>query len=88
MPLIIKWLEKASNIEMHIDLEPTIGFEPRKLSCIYQFVSGLPVLFVETRLRKELEDLKVAESRNEGDIAKLQERKKEIMQRLGTLAKA
>ena len=32
-----------------------------KLSIIYQFVRGMPVLYVETRLRKELEDIKAKE---------------------------
>ena len=56
LPLVLGWFEQASEYEMPENFEPNI--EPRKLSTIYQFVRGMPVLYVETRLRKELEDLK------------------------------
>ena len=41
------------------------NIEERKLSTIYQFVRGMPLLYVETRLRKELEDIKTEESQME-----------------------
>ena len=73
-------------------LDP-IGIRRRKLSTIYQFVRGMPVLYVETRLRKELEDIKVAESQleEEEELQEdfmqrkqlLQERKESIVRRLG-----
>ena len=90
LPLVLSWLERASECEMPEDFEPNI--EPRKLSTIYQFVRGMPVLYVETRLRKELEDIKVAESQLEKEELQeeefmqrkqlLQERKESIMRRL------
>ena len=53
----------------------------------------MPLLYVEARLRKELEDIKVAESQLEEDKESqeefmqrkryLQERKESIMQKLG-----
>ena len=65
--------------------EPNI--ERRKLSTTYQFVRGMPLLYVEARLRKELEDIKVEESQMDGDLAKrkewLRERKISIMRKLG-----
>ena len=60
LPLVITWFERASTITMPSNFEPNIG--PRKLSSIYQFVRGMPLLYVETRLRKELEDIKSKES--------------------------
>ena len=56
LPIILGWLERASVCDMPEGFEPNI--EERKLSTIYQFVRGMPVLYVETRLRKELEDIK------------------------------
>ena len=89
LPLAINWLERASEYE--IDFEPNI--ERRKLSTIYQFVRGMPLLYVEARLRKELEDIKAEESQLEEDKESqeefmqrkryLQERKESIMQKLG-----
>ena len=52
LPLVLSWLERASVLFMPAGFEPNI--EQRKLSTIYQFVRGMPVLYVETRLRKEL----------------------------------
>ena len=91
LPLVLSWLERASAFGMPRGFEPNI--EPRKLSTIYQFVRGMPVLYVETRLQKELEDIKVAESQLEEEEElqeelmqrkqQLQERKESIMKRLG-----
>ena len=91
LPMVLGWLERASVCDMPENFEPNI--EPRKLSTIYQFVRGMPVLYVETRLRKELEDIKVAESQLEEEEElqeefmqrkqQLQERKESIMRRLG-----
>ena len=67
------------------------NLEERKLSTIYQFVRGLPLLYVEIRLRKELEDIEVAESQLEEEGLQeeylqhkllLQERKESIMRKL------
>ena len=62
------------------------GFEPniekRKLSTIYQFVRGLPLLYVETCLRKELEDIKAEESKLEEEQLKLHEESEERKQYL------
>ena len=71
--------------EMPDGFQPNIG--RRKLSTIYQFVRGMPLLYVETRLRKELEDIKAEESKLEDDFIRrkqmLQERSRNIMRRLG-----
>ena len=77
LPLVLCWLERASECEMPEEfVEPNI--EGRKLSTIFQFVRGMPVLYVETRLRKELEDIKEEQRM-------LEERKMSIMRRLGRL---
>ena len=85
LPLALHWLERASGYEMPDDFEPNI--ERRKLSSIYQFVRGMPLLYVETRLRKELEDIKAEESKLEEEFIRrkqmLQERSRSIMRRLG-----
>ena len=59
LPVMIDWFERASSITMPKNYEPNIG--PRKLSSIYQFVRGMPLLYVETQLRRELEDVKSKE---------------------------
>ena len=55
LPLMIDWFERASEI-------PRVSFSQHisqgKLSSIYQFVRAMPVLYVETRLKKDLEDSK------------------------------
>ena len=67
MSLVLDWLERASVCEMLGEMPD--GFEPnverRKLSTINQFVRGMPLLYVETRLRKELEDIKAEEKQME-----------------------
>ena len=85
LPLIIQWFERASAItRMPSNFQPNIG--RRKLSSIYQFVRGMPLLYVETRLMKELDDIKAAELHlEEGKrrVALLQERKRSIIEKLG-----
>jgi len=63
LPLMIEWFERASAITMPENFDANVG--PRKLSCIYQFVRAMPELYVETRLRKQLEDIKSKESEME-----------------------
>ena len=88
LPMVLEWLERVSAYEIPEDFEPNI--DGRKLSTIYQFVRGLPLLYVETRLRKELEDIKAEESQMEDEQLLLdhrkqlaRERKASIMRRLG-----
>ena len=81
LPLMINWLERASTIPMPENFESNIG--PRKLSSVYQFVRGMPDLYVETHLIKELEDIKAAQKQNEEEKVILEERKKSVIKRLG-----
>ena len=92
LPLVLSWLERASVCGMPENFEPNI--EGRKLSTIYQFVRDMPVLYVETRLRKELEDIKAREKQMQEEQLRLQrefmeqmqflqERKESIMRKLG-----
>ena len=82
LPLIVDWFERASSIKTKLkDFEPKIG--TRKLSSIYQFVRGMPLLYVETRLRKELEDIKAAQAQMEQAMRLNEERKRVILDRLG-----
>ena len=81
LPLVIGWLERASEFEMPQGFEPKIG--RTKLSTIYQFVRGMPLLYVETRLRKELEDIKEELPRLDQRKLLLLERQRSIMTRLG-----
>jgi len=81
LPLMTGWFERASVIDMPKDYEPNI--EPRKLSSIYQFIRGMPLLYVETYLTKELEDIKAARKQKEEELVVLEERQKSIMKRLG-----
>jgi len=88
LPLMIEWFERASSITMPDNFQSNIG--PRKLSSIYQFVRGMPLLYVETRLRKELEDIKAAQIHIDEEQARLdrqkqlnEERKRGILERLG-----
>ena len=90
--MALSWLERASEYQMPEGFEPNI--EERKLSTIYQFVRGLPVLYVETRLRKELEDTKAELSQIEEEQLKfqqelhlLQERKESLEERKKSIVK-
>jgi len=84
LPLMINWLERASTT-LGWDWWPNIG--PRKLSSIYQFVRAMPLLYVEIRLKKELEDINAAELQIEEEYRQrkqvLHDRKRSIMERLG-----
>lgn len=86
LPLMIDWFERTLPItsipDIGIYFEPNI--EPRKLSCIYQFVRDMPVIYVETRLGKELEDINAELSQLEGGQRKqhLKERKRRILEQL------
>ena len=89
LPMVLRWLERASDCEMPDNFEPNI--ERRNLSTIFQFVRGMPLLYVETRLRKELEDIKALVSQIEEEQLLLdqrrqlaQQRKTCIMRRLGS----
>ena len=83
LPLVLSWLERASEYEMPEDFEPNI--EERKLSTIYQFIRGMPLLYVETRLRKELEDIKdeLPQQLDHQRKVLLLERQKTIMRMFG-----
>ena len=81
LPLVLGWLEGASEYEMPEGFEPNI--EPRKLSTIYQFVRGMPLLYVETRLRKELEDLKEEQRMLNQRNMEIEERQISILKALG-----
>lgn len=77
LPLMIDWLENASAItKLPTDFEPNIG--PRKLSCIYQFVRGMPLLYVEAQLRKQLEDIKSKKSLMDEEKRQMEKRQLEI----------
>ena len=80
LPLVLSWCERASVVQL-----PTFehNMDRKKLSSIYQFVRGMPVLYVETRLRKELEDIKAKKTQSEEELQLLQERSRSIMRRLG-----
>jgi len=75
LPLMMHWFERASAIP-----SMSLGFGQRvrrgKLSSIYQFVRGMPVEYVETRLRQELEEIKAAR-------LQMEERERDILERLG-----
>ena len=84
LPLMLSWFERASAIDMPNNFQPNIG--RRKLSSIYQFVRGMPVLYVETRLKKELDDIKHEELQFEEEKRRMElllERKRSIIEKLG-----
>ena len=86
LPLIVDWFERASSMILP-GFDPNINIRPRKLSSIYQFIRGMPVEYVEARLKKELEDIKATELQMEEELRmrkqQLQDRKRSIMERLG-----
>ena len=57
LPLIINWFEAASSYSFEFEA----NIEQRKLSSMYKFIRAMPLLYVEMRLRKELEDIKSTE---------------------------
>jgi len=82
LPLMINWFERASSIR---PMPASFGrrISRGKLSSIYQFVRGMPLLYVEAHLKKELEDIKAAESQMELKLQEFRKRKRSIMERLG-----
>lgn len=67
LPMAISWFQLASSYEL--DFETNI--EQRELSSIYQFIRGMPLLYVELGLRKELEDMKYEDLSIEKEQLKL-----------------
>ena len=85
LPMILDWFERASACEMPAGFDAKLG--ERRLSCIYQFVKGLPLLYVEASLKKQLEDIKAKEKQMEEEQlqmekAKLALQREELMLRL------
>ena len=76
LPLMINWFERASSAAMPKNYEPNIG--PRKVSSIYQFIRGMPLLYVETCIRKELEDIKLKETQLNEEHLEIEKRRLEL----------
>ena len=57
------------------DFEANI--KERKLLTIYHFIRGLPLLYVVTCLRKELEDTKAKEKQMEEKLQEFRQRKRD-----------
>ena len=77
LPLVVSWLEKASSYTTDFDA----NIEERKLSSIYQFTRDMPVLYVETRLRAELEEMKLEESQMEEEENRLIRQREGLLRR-------
>ena len=85
LPMVLDWFERASACEMPAGFDAKLG--ERKLSCIYQFVKGLPLLYVEACLKKQLEDIKAKEEQMEEERLQMEKAKfalqrEELMLRL------
>lgn len=76
LPLMINWFQRASSIDIPKNYEPNIG--PRKLSSIYQFVRGMPLLYVEAQLRKQLSDIKLKETHLDEEHRQMEKRQLEL----------
>ena len=77
LPLMINWFERASSItSMPENFDANIG--PRKLSSIYQFVRGMPLLYVEAQLRKQLRDIKLKETHLDEEHRQMEKRQLEL----------
>jgi len=74
LPLMIDWFTRASSIT----IMPVGNWHIRRveLSSIYQFVRGMPLLYVETRLRKELEDIKASRAQMKEERISLDHRER------------
>ena len=86
LPLMIHWFEKAS-LMFRYKARLLSNIKGRKFSCIYQFVRGMPVLYVKASLKKELDDIKAELSQMEGESTErkqqLERREMSITERLG-----
>ena len=82
LPIMIYWFERASAIPR---MPVSFGRRIRrgKLSSIYQFIRGMPLLYVESRLKRELEEIKEELPKLDQRKLLLEERKRSIMDRLG-----
>ena len=55
LPSVIGFFNRAAAC---VEEEDTVDIKRRKLSAIYHFVRGMPVLYVEAQTRRELEEAK------------------------------
>ena len=67
LPLVIDWFKRAA--ACHTDFNPNIG--SRKLSSIYQFIRGMPMLYIESRLNQELSEVHTTEMKLEQEQLEL-----------------
>ena len=77
LPLIINWFKAASSYSFVFEA----NIERRKLSSIYKFIRAMPLLYVEMRLRKELEDIKSEQLLLDSERQLLEQRKRELENR-------
>ena len=102
LPLVLKWFEEAALCQHDMEAEDNpnyihpcpdvlpeveVNIEGSKLSSIYQFVRAMPQLYVETRLRRELEGIKSVLARLQDvnlvhTFGYLEKRKDDILERL------
>ena len=85
LPLMFDWFERASAITMPRGFVSNTGIRifkpnisPRKLSSIYQFIRGMPLLYVETYIRKELKDIKLKETQLNEEHLEIEKRRLEL----------
>ena len=100
LPLLIGWMENATACIIALTMAPDdstnrvrTGYHQKirrmKLSCIYDFVRELPMLYIEPQTRREIQRYNVMETRSQGDatqqikLEEVQRYKARAMRRLG-----
>ncbi|KAL9183726.1 hypothetical protein ACHAXT_004582 [Thalassiosira profunda] len=78
LPLAIDWLARAEAI---LDDATRRNIPARKLSAIYQFVRGMPLVYVESRLRVQLGEIRGKELKIEQEQLKLEMQMQELERR-------
>lgn len=78
LPLVIDWFERAAACPTDSN-NANIG--NRKLSSIYQFIRGMPTLYVETRSNKELSEVCATEMKLEREQLELTLKPQDIKHR-------
>lgn len=88
LPDVINWLDRAT-VCIHecdksggISLPNERNIKQRKLSTLYQFIQGMPMLYIESRLAQELKEAHTTEKRLRQELEEAVERRIRIMRKL------
>mmetsp|Transcript_11965 Transcript_11965/g.26124 ORF Transcript_11965/g.26124 Transcript_11965/m.26124 type:complete len:81 (+) Transcript_11965:1419-1661(+) len=78
MPLVIGFFQRAAACPQ----TDQVDIKSRKLSAIYQFIRGMPSLYIDSRLNQELSEVRATVMELERKLQAMKQRERSIMRTL------